>query len=674
MKNKLLFLVALLTSTFTLFSQPIYNEDGIQLFHSPSAEEIEWVISKGLVSPPMAPTPPPVGQIRPIAEWEPAEAVLIRYPLGIPYSLIKEMAKDIKVITVVSSSNKQQAINNYTSNGVNMANCEFLTANTNTYWTRDYGPWFMAIDNNEVAMFDFNYNRIKFGHGGSPRVLDNAVNEALAGYLSDNGTQIDRYDSQLYLTGGNYMNDGIRIASSTTLIPTENPEYPLPQLKQQFQQYLGLEEYHFIPDPIYPNDAIQHIDCWSKLLAPDKVMLARVPQGSQNYNKFEAAKDSLEAIISSYGTPMQVFRVDEVAVNSSSTTPYTNSLILNNKVFVPITGHSYDAAAIQVYKDAMPGYEIIGIQYNNWISTDALHCRTHEIADRCMLYIKHQPLCGEIENTGSLIFSNQLYSYCNNPIIYDSVYVRIDGGEYVGHKMEFKDENSWEVTVFGLPNGVVEYYMVAKDESERRECHPYIGAPDPHKFILIGSSSPIPVLSLDKTNSSVTLDGVTVIEDQITISNLGNANLEFKTTDIEFPVKFTVTPAEGTIQPNGSQILTLSYDFNGVKNDEYIGSFKILSNDPQNDEVEISLCATIIVGINVTTNSTIHIYPNPANETIYINYNDASPTQAYIYNILGIRVKETILVKGINTIDIKNMPAGIYFIRIDASAYKVIKN
>ena len=32
------------------------------------------------------------------------------------------------------------------------------------------------------------------------------------------------------------------------------------------------------------------------------------------------------------------------------------------------------------------------------------------------------------------------------------------------------------------PNDEVDYYIFAKDQSGRRECHPYVGAADPHHF------------------------------------------------------------------------------------------------------------------------------------------------------------------------------------------------
>ena len=68
-------------------------------------------------------------------------------------------------------------------------------------------------------------------------------------------------------------------------------------------------------------------------------------------------------------------------------------MILNKKVFVPQMGGSYDAAALEAYRDAMPGCEVIERHLQRTLeSTDALHCRTHEIPDADMLHIAHQPI------------------------------------------------------------------------------------------------------------------------------------------------------------------------------------------------------------------------------------------------------------------------------------------
>tara|TARA_Y100000746_G_scaffold187462_1_gene166449 strand:- start:72 stop:545 length:474 start_codon:yes stop_codon:yes gene_type:complete len=82
-----------------------------------------------------------------------------------------------------------------------------------------------------------------------------------------------------------------------------------------------------------------------------------------------------ESADNSDGNPWEVFRV-----YTPSDQPYTNSLILNNKVFVPIMNSSWDDDALEVYQAALPGHEILGFT-GSWESTDALHCRVKGIPD-----------------------------------------------------------------------------------------------------------------------------------------------------------------------------------------------------------------------------------------------------------------------------------------------------
>jgi agmatine/peptidylarginine deiminase len=791
--KKLLLFIALAICASTLFAQNSNNTNGIQLFHTPTQEEIEF--SKTVIINAEV-LPPPVGQIRPIAEWEPAEAVLIRYPLGFPLALVHELAKDIKVITVVSSSLQSTAYNQYSNFGVNMSNCEFLIAANNSYWTRDYGPWFMAIDNADVAMFDFYYNR-------PARPLDNQINTYLAPFLSSSGKPITRYASNMWLSGGNYMNDGIKQGFSSTLVLVENLQkvgLNEQQVRTQLNEYLGTSQFHFIQDPVSTaSDYLQHIDCWSKLLAPDKVLVDSVaPSNTAYYSKFEAVANYFKSQTSSYGTPFKVYRAFAPGAPSSSPlTPYSNSLILNNKVFVPIGSNSYDAAAIAVYQQAMPGYTIIPVSNNlsypdYWHNTDALHCRTHEIADRCMLYIKHEPLLAEIPNTGSVTFNAEFYSYCSNTIIADSVrvFLKHSGGGYEAYPMQNSGDNNWEITIAGLPSGLIEYYVIAADESGRRESHPYIAryAPnaDPHKFTLTGelpqfpeivvdktessvtsegneiiedhitvsnigsaeltfeisaldfdemltiatsnetvqpgesaiitlsydfnsiakvrgfqeylgsfkviSNDPlnpeieitlsayytpieVPVLSLDKTNSSVTSEGFDVIEDHITVSNIGNAELTFEITALDFHEMLTIEPLDGTVQGGYEQIISLSYDFTNVENGEYLGSFKLISNDPLHLETEISLYAyQNYNGISDSKMSLLYIYPNPAGNELRVTSDELQEGVIEIFDVYGKKVlSHTAHHTPHTTINVSNLKSGVYFIKIENSVYKFVK-
>ena len=304
--------------------------------------------------------------LRNIAEFDPMQGVLIRYPFGISYDIIAEMSEDVIVTTIVADSSEQTYVESqYDANGVNTSNCEYLIAPSDSYWTRDYGPWFRYNSTiNGIEVIDTVYNR--------PRPTDDNIPNVFASEYGLNSIFMD-----IIHTGGNYMTDGHGISVSTQLVLTENPTKTETQIREMFREYLGIQTYHLYPDPL--GEYIEHVDCWGKYLSPDTIMIIEVSPSHSNYADIEAAADYFETQISSYGTPYNVVRV-----YCHLQEPYGNSLILNDKVLVPITGSTYDADAIAAYESAMPGYEIIGFT-GSWANTDALHCRTKGIPDLDMI-------------------------------------------------------------------------------------------------------------------------------------------------------------------------------------------------------------------------------------------------------------------------------------------------
>ena len=65
-------------------------------------------------------TEPPIGPVRNIAEYDPMQGVLIRYPFGISTSIINEMSDDVIVYCLVSS-NQQNSAYNAMNNAANNA-------------------------------------------------------------------------------------------------------------------------------------------------------------------------------------------------------------------------------------------------------------------------------------------------------------------------------------------------------------------------------------------------------------------------------------------------------------------------------------------------------------------------------------------------------------------------
>ena len=418
-------------------------------------------------------TPPPASPVRNVAEFDFMQGALVRYPFGIPILLIKEMASDIEVTTIVASnSQKNTVIQQYISNGVDTSHCNFLIAPSDSYWTRDYGPWFESDSANNIGIVDFPYNRPQ-------RVNDDEIPKKVAEMLG-----IPWFGMNVMHTGGNYMTGGLGISSSTTLVWTENPALTHDQVAQKVHDYLGIENYMVVADP--NNTYIDHIDCWGKFLAPDKILIRKVPASHAQYNAIEATAAYYAGKTCSYGYPYRVYRV-----NTPQDQPYTNSVILNNKVLVPIMNSVWDDTAIKAYQDAMPGYEVIGFLGNPgtpWESTDALHCRVMGIADIGLLYIKHIPLTGNQPAEDNFLLSADLIPCSDSAIYNDSVlvYYKVDNGPYQVTHMTNTSGFHYTGTIPKQPAGsIINYYLYAADKSGRHTTCPLIGPGDPFTFTVV---------------------------------------------------------------------------------------------------------------------------------------------------------------------------------------------
>ena len=426
---------------------------------------------------------PPTAPVTNIAEFQPSQGVLIAYPqygFGIPYTLIAQMAELVPVtIAIRNSSQQSQVRNTLQQNGVDVNNVNFVVGAVDSYWTRDFGPWFIIDGNDRFGVADFTYNRPE-------RENDDNHMAIMADFLN-----IDHYDFSLIHTGGNYMTDGYGVSASTNLVFDENANLTEEEIRQLMNDYLGIETYHVTIDP--QGDYIAHIDCWGKFLDVDKVLIAQLPQNASRYQEYEEVANYFANATSSWGNKYQVYRVFEPgSVVSNARTPYTNSLILNDHVFVPVTGTVYDDDAIEVYRAAMPGYTIVPIMEKSsarWENTDALHCRTHEIADLGMLLIRHYPTLGAQPFDSVFTFRADLTAYSGQDIIADSVLINyriVEGGDTTAWQtstMAAVGGKTWEGTISGITDTCeVQYYLSAADLSGRHERHPYIGAPDPHVF------------------------------------------------------------------------------------------------------------------------------------------------------------------------------------------------
>jgi len=409
-------------------------------------------------------TAPPSSPVRKAAEWEPVTGVLIRfnYGFGLSYDLIREYAEDLMVYIICLSGQQSGCSTNLENNGVNMANIEFINFSTNSMWTRDYGPM-GVFSGGTWGIVDHIYNR--------PRPLDDQVNWDLGTLWGD-----PVYGTDLVQTGGNFLYDGHGKAFSTDLVWDENPGLSAVEIEDVVEDYLGITDYVVLPD--ISSSGIHHIDCWMKLLDEETILVKQVDAGHSDYDEIEANVATLEGLTNCYGRPYDIVRVYCGSLGGGDVAAYTNSMILNNKVFVPLFSISTDAAALAAYEAAMPGYEVLGY-VGSWLSDDAIHCRTMELNDKQMLVVDTDPLQDLESNTGDYRVSVFIDDLGGTGLVGDSLLVRwrLEGAPDFASTtlLATADPDSFAADIpVQADSADIEYYVSARDNGGRRSTRPIV--------------------------------------------------------------------------------------------------------------------------------------------------------------------------------------------------------
>jgi agmatine deiminase len=340
---------------------------------------------------------------RMVAEWEPALGTLIRWPLGLPFDVVRELARDDTLYTLVSGPGAEsQARATFAAENIELDHVVFIHTPIYSMWTRDWGPQAVFAADGVMGYADPWFNGYPWVPGcflaaavdptplplrsGRGYHIDDAIPAAVAAFLG-----VPHHPLQAYLTGGNIMTDGLGIAWSTEQMVAENAGHMnIDTFLARVETVTGIDDYRFVISPEI--HGIQHIDCYAKLLDEETVLVKEVPGWHPEHACCEAVASAFASTLTCYGRPYEVVRIWCPPYSGNHVAAYTNSLILNRKVLVPLFGLASDAAALQTYSDAMPGYEVHGFVWSAWYSYDALHCRTLGIFDPGMLRLLHARL------------------------------------------------------------------------------------------------------------------------------------------------------------------------------------------------------------------------------------------------------------------------------------------
>ena len=603
-------------------------------------------------------TDPPTGTPRFVAEFEPMQGVMIRYPLGIPTSLVVQLANNCHVYCVVSASYQSSAQSSFQSAGVNMSNVTFVNAPSDSYWIRDYGPWYIFEDYSP-AIVDNKYNR--------NRPNDDNMSQVFSTFWG-----IPMYGMNLTHTGGNMMEDGRGHGVSDELVFQEN-NYNETNVRNKMRDYLGIDPYHVTIDP--QGDYIAHVDCWGKYLAPDKILIAQLPQSNSQYALYEQVANYFATTNCCWGYPYRVYRVQEPG--GSTLAPYTNSLILNKTVYVPLGNNSsYNESALQVYQEALPGYTIVGVTNNDysisWQNTDALHCRTRGVMDFGMLFVDHRDVkFGEQEWQDSIAITSKFIAYSGMDLKQDSllVYYSIDGGAYqVAHMTATGEPDEYVGYIKGYQGlSSIDYYVFGADESGRRYTQPVFAELDPHHFTM-EEYTPItptePTISVEEITfdeaEEVTFTITNETANPFTINDITEENnkanyLWFETSE-ELPA---------TLEVGESLEVTVGI---AMVAKGYVETSIVIISDLESQYITVKINETLIDNVLENDAASFEVYPNPMNNTLYINGNVQDVT---IFNAVG---QQVLFVENANEINVADLNEGLYFVRVsDKKGNSVVK-
>lgn len=337
-------------------------------------------------------TLPPSSPVRASAEWEEIDALMITWTSfpAILTQIVQAAQNETKVIIVCSDSNAVK--NSLTGSGVSLSNIDYLVAPFDRIWARDYGQWnIYTNDVDSLALVDWIYNRPRYNDDSVPVAIHNYTGLPLYRTLSS--------PFDLIHTGGNFMCDGFGTGFSSKLILNENPTKTEAQVDTIMKKFMGINRY--IKMETLPYDDIHHIDMHIKLLDEETLLVGEYPAGIADGPQIEA---NLQYVLSNfnsvYGTPYKVIRIpmppdaaNRYPNQSGDYRTYANSVFVNKTVILPVYDPQYDSTALRIYREALPGYNVVGVNCNSIITQlGAIHCITKEVAASDPLLISHQAL------------------------------------------------------------------------------------------------------------------------------------------------------------------------------------------------------------------------------------------------------------------------------------------
>jgi agmatine deiminase len=322
------------------------------------------------------------------AEWEPHEGTWLQWPQNSVYrgyelklesiwlNMVDALHHHENVHLIVNSERQGDHVaSQLMYHDIGLKNVDFHIIPTNDVWARDNGPIFVVNDEGEVAITDWDFN----GWGERfPYDLDDKVPAAIGENLG-----IPVFQPPLVLEAGavEVNGKGTFLATKTSIIDSyRNPGMSQEDIEAVLSQYLGVTHFIWLTGAgrgecdQWGDETDSHIDLVARFVDESTILYNCTTNLSDpRYKMLAKSYQELSAATTESGKPLtlvplplpevyQTSKMTDWRASTLSDAAYSNYLIANNVVLVPVYGHKNDEYCLKIIGEHFPDREIIGIE------------------------------------------------------------------------------------------------------------------------------------------------------------------------------------------------------------------------------------------------------------------------------------------------------------------------
>jgi hypothetical protein len=437
------------------------------------------------------------------------------------------------------------------------------------------------------------------------------------------------------------------------------------------KKFMGITR--FIKMNTLPYDEIHHIDMHMKLLDEETLLVGHYPTGISDGPQIEANLTYvLTNFQSPFGRPYKVIRIpmppDATGRYPSGGGQYrtfTNSVFVNKTIIIPTYDLQYDTTALRIYREALPGYNVVGINSNGIISAlGTIHCITKEVGVKEPIYITHkqQPTSPQTDNGIEIRAVIKTISGIASAKVF---WKREEDIQFQSSDMQLLSNNEFFGYIPLQSTGTkIVYYISAISNSVKQITKPMTA---PLGYFSTIADAIIPV---ELINQRIFVHGTTVTINWQTVTETNNLGFEIQSQLIDEDKTFTDWKIIGMVKGKGTEAQVSSYEF---RDDVLISgtyNYRIKQIDFNGNFTYYNLNRIEIIPFEFSLSQN---YPNPFNPTTTISFQ--IPNEEFVslkvFDMLGNEVKTLInevMNPGIHNLqfDASSLTSGIYFYTLKA--------